>query len=94
MDRPPAAHHDTARYRLRFRSMFNQGKGYLFPCDEDGRVDMSTLSEGVRNNYLYARALVGRDFFCPAVESGDPSRASPGHYAPGSRASNSPIVTS
>lgn len=63
---------------LCFRSLFNSGRGYAFPCDADGRVDLDQLSERVRINYLYARAMVGRDLGVPAVErnvQGQPSYA-------------------
>jgi hypothetical protein len=55
-------------YRLCFRSLFDNGRGFAFPCDADGRVDLDGLSESVRNNYLYARAMVGRELAQPAVE--------------------------
>ncbi|HSB22795.1 MAG TPA: hypothetical protein VLE94_06750 [Burkholderiaceae bacterium] len=59
---------DDAHYELRFRSLFNQGRGYAFPCDAAGHVDLDTLSRPALNNYLYARAVVGREFRTPAVE--------------------------
>lgn len=58
-------------YLLRFRSLFESGRGYAFPCDERGRVDLDDLSECARNNYLYARAMVGRELAVPAVEPSD-----------------------
>jgi hypothetical protein len=54
-------------YELRFRSLFDPGRGLAFPCDESGRVDIDILSERARHNYLYARALAGRDYAVPAV---------------------------
>ena len=63
---------------LCFRSIFNTGRGYAFPCDANGRVDLDQLSERVRINYLYARAMVGRELGVPAVErsgQGEPSYA-------------------
>lgn len=56
-----------ARYELRFRSLFDEGRAYSFPCDVAGRVDMDSLSERARTNYFYARAVVGREFSVPAV---------------------------
>jgi hypothetical protein len=56
-------------FRLCFRSLFDSGRGYAFPCDRIGRVDLDELSESARNNYLYARAMVGRELDIPAVES-------------------------
>jgi hypothetical protein len=56
-------------FRLCFRSLFDTGRGYAFPCDGAGRVDLDELSEQARNNYLYARAMVGRELGVPAVEA-------------------------
>lgn len=55
------------RYELRFQSLFNEGRGYAFPCDADGQVDLDALSERLRNTYLFARTIVGRDLAAPAV---------------------------
>jgi hypothetical protein len=54
-------------FELRFQSLFNSGRGYSFPCDSKGFVDLAQLSDGARNNYLYARAMVGRELAAPAV---------------------------
>lgn len=56
-----------ASYELRFDSMFVAGRGLSFPCDASGCVDLDSLSERARYNYLYARAVVGREFLTPAV---------------------------
>jgi hypothetical protein len=56
-------------FRLCFRSLFDNGRGYAFPCDRDGRVDLDELTESARTNYLYARAMVGRELAAPAVEA-------------------------
>lgn len=56
-----------ACYELRFTSLFDQGRGYAFPCDAEGRVDLDGLSEGCRNNYFYARAVVGIELSLPVV---------------------------
>lgn len=58
----------SSDFKLSFRSLFNRGRGFAFPCDAQGRVDLDGLSEDARVNYLYARAMVGRDFAVPAVE--------------------------
>lgn len=55
-------------YELRFQSLFDNGRGYAFPCTPDGEVELDKLSEQARNNYLYARAMVGRELACPAVK--------------------------
>lgn len=58
-------------FRLCFRSLFDNGRGYAFPCDCNGCVDLNELSEQARNNYFYARAMVGRELSQPAVEPAD-----------------------
>ena len=56
-------------YQLCFRSLFHSGRGYAFPCDPQGQVDLDRMSERARNNYFYARAMVGRELSPPAVEA-------------------------
>jgi hypothetical protein len=56
---------------LRFQSLFDVGPSYAFPCDADGHVDMDALSSKARQNYLYARALIGRELAYPAVVPGE-----------------------
>ncbi|MEF7612773.1 hypothetical protein V4F39_02545 [Aquincola sp. MAHUQ-54] len=46
----------------------DEGRGYAFPCDEVGHVDMDTLSPQALDNYFYARAVVGRELSFPVVE--------------------------
>lgn len=58
-----------SQHQLCFRSLFNSGRGYAFPCDAKGHVDLDGLSDRSRNNYLYARAMVGRELAVPAVEA-------------------------
>jgi hypothetical protein len=55
-------------FQLCFRSLFDSGRGYAFPCDRQGQVDLDRLSERGRINYLFARAMVGRELAVPAVE--------------------------
>ena len=61
---PPA----SSQYQLRFQSLFNSGRGFAFPCDDHGRVDLDRMSERARNNYFYARAMVGRELATPEVQ--------------------------
>jgi hypothetical protein len=58
-------------YELRFQSLFDDGRGYAFPCDAQGRVDMDTMSERARLNYLYARTVIGRELSMPAIRCAD-----------------------
>jgi hypothetical protein len=58
---------EPLRYELFFRSLFHPGRSYAFPCDASGHVDMDALSETARQNYLYARTVIGREYSVPAV---------------------------
>jgi len=60
-------HSSTDHFQLRFQSLFDPGSGFAFPCDANGQVDMDRLSERARNNYLYARAMIGREVATPSV---------------------------
>lgn len=60
-----------ARYEIRYRSLFDAGRALAFPCDAEGLVPMDQLSTRSFVNYLYARALVGRDFATPVVMVAD-----------------------
>lgn len=59
---------EPTRYEMRFRSLFQEGRAYAFPCDADGRVDIDSLSDSARNNYFYARTVIGRELSMPAVQ--------------------------
>jgi hypothetical protein len=56
------------QYELRFQPLAESGRGYAFPCDSKGLVDLNRLSDRARINYLFARAVVGRDLAVPAVQ--------------------------
>ncbi|MBT2323652.1 hypothetical protein J7E62_14985 [Variovorax paradoxus] len=65
-----AARHSSAAqspFELRFPSLSGTGRALSFPCDSSGSVHMDSLSERARNNYLLARALMGRDYGWPSV---------------------------
>jgi hypothetical protein len=55
-------------HELRFASMHHAGRGLVIPCDAAGQVDMDALTERLRNAYLGARALIGREYLFPSVE--------------------------
>jgi hypothetical protein len=55
------------RFQIRFRSLFHEGRGYAFPCDAAGHVNLDALTERGRCNYLFARAMVGREFATPSI---------------------------
>ena len=60
-------------FEVRFQSLFDAGRALAFPCDAAGRVDLDGLSERARQNYFYARAVVGREF-SPASVVPQPAR--------------------
>lgn len=57
----------TAAFDLLFPSLLQEGRGYAFPCDAQGHVDLDTLSPQARLNYFYVRTLIGRDYATPAI---------------------------
>jgi hypothetical protein len=63
--------HGSGRYLLRFESLFHAGRGLSFPCDERGQVVLDLLSEQARENYLFARAVVGHEYATPVVQRCD-----------------------
>jgi hypothetical protein len=58
----PIQHARVSRYELRFVGLFNPGRGYTFPCDAQGHVDLDGLAERARISYFYARSVIGREF--------------------------------
>ena len=57
----------SSRFEIRFDSLFNEGRGLVFPCYDDGQVDIDALSERVRSNYFFARTMLGREYATPRV---------------------------
>ena len=62
---------EDSGYELCFRSLFDEGRGYSFPCDSSGHVALDALTERGRSNYFFARTGVGREFAMPAVQTRD-----------------------
>ena len=58
---------DEARFELRYRSLSPYHCDYAFPCNAQGEVNLDQLSERARDNYLFARAMVGCDLLTPEV---------------------------
>lgn len=54
-------------FEIHFRALYGRGSSGAFPCDGQGHVDLDALSERDRNNYLYARAMVGREVAFPRI---------------------------
>jgi hypothetical protein len=57
-------------HELRFVSLFDPGRALVVPCDAQGHVNLDALSERLRQAYLGARAMVGREYAHPTVQSG------------------------
>ena len=56
-----------AAYELKYQSLFDAGRALCFPCDARGQVLLNALTERARANYLYARAVVGREYAYPRM---------------------------
>lgn len=60
--------HPTApTHCLFFGGLFPTVRSLSFPCDPGGHVEMDAMSEQARDNYLFARTVVGRDYQVPVV---------------------------
>ena len=55
------------RFEIRFQELFNEGRALAFPCDAEGSVNLDELPERARSNYLFARAMVGREYATPRI---------------------------
>jgi hypothetical protein len=60
-------HLADASFQVRFESLFQPGRALAFPCDARGNVPLDAMPQRARNNYLFARAMIGRDFAMPRV---------------------------
>lgn len=60
--------HHASTHCLQFASLFHAGRGFFFPCNSRGEVDLNRLTDQARNNYLFARAMVGRELAFPVIE--------------------------
>jgi len=76
MQQPTSASRQP-QYELRFSPFANCAKGYAFPCDAAGEVDLDALSETGRDHYFFARTVVGADFCMPTVVPVADSRFGP-----------------
>jgi len=57
----------AASYQIRFASLRTSTPALTFRCDARGNVELDALDEKARLDYLFARALVGRNFARPAI---------------------------
>ena len=54
-------------FEVHFCSLLRRGFELIFPCDREGRVNLDALSDRAKTDYLFARAMVGREYAKPAV---------------------------
>ena len=54
-------------HEIHYQSLFDAGRSLCFPCDINGHVPLDSLSERGLADYLYARAVVGKEFAFPLV---------------------------
>ena len=54
---------------LHFEPLTAGDAGLDIPCDPQGRVGLDALGEKLRNDYFFARTLIGRLFAAPTVRS-------------------------
>ncbi|HEY3634884.1 MAG TPA: hypothetical protein VGK95_07520 [Caldimonas sp.] len=57
---------NASSHEIMYQSLF-RGPSLCFPCDERGQVPLDDLSDQARENYLYARAVVGVEYAYPSV---------------------------
>lgn len=62
----PAAHGAVA-YALRYPCLCDPDRNLVFPCNEQGCVEMDNLSAAALDDYLYARVVVGHEYGNPDV---------------------------
>ena len=73
MNAVSAPSRSPSRHELRFHPLHSSRPVFSFRCDAHGKVDLDKLSHRDRNNYLYARVFIGREFARPSVEVCDPA---------------------
>lgn len=66
MNHAPSAR-AALRFEVRFESLFRPGRALVFPSDSEGHVELENFSEHARANYLFATAMVGREYGLPRV---------------------------
>jgi len=54
-------------YEIHYAPLFATSPELSFPCDAEGHVSIDLLSNRARNNYFYARTVIGREYAPPAV---------------------------
>jgi len=57
----------AATHYLFFSGLFPAVHSLAFPCDPEGHVNMDEMSDHARENYLFARTVVGCDYDVPVI---------------------------
>lgn len=57
-----------AKFQLRFTSLYEQGKGYTFPCNNEGRPVVAEMSNKEIRSYNDVKELVGIEVSYPVKE--------------------------
>jgi hypothetical protein len=60
-----------SEFEVHFRSLLRPGVELAVPCDREGHVDLDGLSHHTKTEYLFARAMVGREYAIPTVRRHD-----------------------
>jgi hypothetical protein len=58
---------DSACFEVRYVPLHRSGPVLVFPCDAHGRVPLDSLAQNVRNDYFFARAVVGGQYAPPLI---------------------------
>jgi hypothetical protein len=67
-------------FEIHYVCLANDQGDLSFPCDCQGHVELDALSPQAAENYLFARAMVGRDYALPALVAhaqGEPTGSAP-----------------
>ena len=56
-------------FELRFDPLVDAQAPLSFPCDARGEVDLDELCDRSRRDYMFAHALIGRNFTLPVVRA-------------------------
>jgi hypothetical protein len=58
-----------ARRTEAYARLLGVGRSFVFPCDAAGNVEVGSLTERARENYLFARSAVGVEMSLPTVRA-------------------------
>ncbi|MDR7334119.1 hypothetical protein [Roseateles asaccharophilus] len=59
--------HTQSTHLLHFEPLTAGDASLDIPCDREGRVGLDALGDKLRNDYFFARTLIGRLFAAPTV---------------------------